>query len=196
MKEQKDIGRGGIPAKHAKDQPLANEQIRFDSLQVIGADGVNLGVLSRFDALKAARDAGLDLILLAESGGMGAPVAKIMDYGKELYAKKKKQNEAKKNQKVIQIKEVKMRPKIGTHDYEVKMNQTVGFLEDGKKVKITLTFGKGREMATRNERGLEMFARINKFFEERDLLQHLVEEKDLSMGAMWSKIYFLKKSKG
>ena len=88
--------------------PLANKQIRAEKVQVISLDGENLGVLSKADALAQAVDANLDLVMIAESGNEGVPVTKIMDLGKALYLKKKKQAEAKKHQKVIQIKEVKM----------------------------------------------------------------------------------------
>ena len=91
------------------------------------------------------------------------PVAKIMDFGKALYAKRKQQAEAKKSQKIIQVKEIKMRPKIGEHDYQTKMNQAIDFLKDGKHVKITLMF-KGREAAMREERGEELFRKIDESF--------------------------------
>ena len=111
--------------------------------------GVILGLLSRGEALKLAQEASLDLVMIAEEGREGVPVAKIMDFGKSLYEKKKKQHEAKKHQKVIQIKEVKMAPKIGEHDFQTKMRQAIDFLKDGKRVKITLFF-KGRENATKH----------------------------------------------
>ena len=115
--------------------------------------------MTRGDALKIAQEAGLDLVMIAEEGREGVPVAKIMDFGKALYEKKKKQHEAKKHQKVIQIKEVKMGPKIGEHDFQTKMRQAIDFLKEGKRVKITLFF-KGRENATKIERGTELFDKI------------------------------------
>lgn len=171
---------------------MANEDIRADKVQLIGADGVNYGVVSRRDALFQARDAGLDLVMLAESGSEGVPVTKIMDYGKELYSRKKKQAEAKKHQKVIQIKEIKMKPVIGDNDYKTKMNQGIGFLEEGKKLKITLVFRKGREMIGKQERGDELFARVLKTFEERGILSKLVEDKETNAGSAWSRIFWLK----
>lgn len=161
-------------------------------MQLIGSDGVNCGVVSRRDALYQAREAGLDLVMLAESGAEGVPVTKIMDYGKELYSRKKKQAEAKKHQKVIQIKEIKMKPVIGDNDYKTKMNQGIGFLEEGKKLKITLVFRKGREMIGKQERGDELFARVLKTFEERGLLNKLVEDKETNAGSAWSRIFWLK----
>jgi translation initiation factor IF-3 len=170
---------------------LANEDIRAEKLQVIGADGSNLGIVDRTDALFQAREAGLDLVLIADKGAEGVPVAKIMNYGKELYNRKKKLAEAKKHQKVIQIKEIKMRPKIGEHDYLTKMNQGIRFLEEGKKVKVTLTF-RGREMANKYERGRELFDKIGQTFEERGLLERIIEDKEVRSGSAWSKVFSLK----
>ena len=103
--------------KETGNGQLVNEKIRFDKMQVISQDGENFGVISRAEALQAARIAGLDLVLLTQSGTDGLPVAKIMDYGKALYAKKKQAADSKKSQKTIQIKEMKFRPKIGDHDF-------------------------------------------------------------------------------
>jgi translation initiation factor IF-3 len=171
--------------------PLINEKIRFDKLQVISQEGKNLGVLSRDEALRKARQAELDLVLLAESGNEGYPVVKIMDFGKALYAKKKQQAEAKKHQKMIQVKELKLRPKIGEHDYQTKINQAIEFLKEGKHLKITLMF-RGRETASRDERGEEMFNKINASFEDVGLTK-LVQEKDSKAPQFWSRIYYLKK---
>jgi len=173
--------------------PIANEDIRAEKLQLIGADGSNQGTVDRRDALFQARDANLDLVLISDKGAEGIPVAKIMDYGKELYTRKKKQAEAKKHQKVIQVKEIKMRPKIGEHDYQTKMNQGIGFLESGKKVKVTLLF-RGREMINKYERGREMFSKIGQTFEERGLLERIIEDKEVKAGSAWSKVFSLKNS--
>ena len=121
----------------------------------------------------------------------GVPVVKIMDFGKALYAKKKKQAEAKKSQKVIQVKEIKIRPKIGEHDYQTKMNQAIQFLKDGKRLKVTLMF-KGREIVLQQERGKELFDKVDKSFQDAGLA-HVVQEKDSRMGQLWSRIYYLKK---
>lgn len=169
---------------------LINERIRFDKLQVISHDGRNLGIVSRDEALREARAAELDLVLLAESGSEGVPLAKIMDFGKALYAKKKQQAEAKKSQKVIQVKEVKMRPKIGEHDFMTKIHQAIDFLKEGKHVKFTLAF-KGREAAMREERGAEIFKKIDEMFEEAGLTK-IMAEKDAKAGQLWSRIYLLK----
>jgi len=171
--------------------PLINQQIRAENVQLITKDGENIGVVSRSQALRQAEEAGLDLVLIAQSGKDGIPVVKIMDFGKVLYEKKKKTLEAKKHQKVIQIKEVKMSPKIGDHDYQTKLKQAVQFLTSGKRVKITLSF-KGREMATKEMRGSELFAKIEKSLGEYDWAENLVHEQESKMGKMWSRIYYLK----
>lgn len=174
--------------------PLLNEKIRMPRLQLIAEDGRNIGIVSRGEALKLAQEAGLDLVLIAEEGREGVPVAKVMDFGKSLYEKKKKQHEAKKHQKVIQVKEIKMGAKIGEHDFQTKMRQAIEFLKDGKRVKFTLFF-KGRENATKVERGTELFDKIQKTFEEYDLLKNLGQEADSKLGSLWSRVYFLKNVK-
>jgi translation initiation factor IF-3 len=174
--------------------PLINDKIRVERLQVITHDGSNVGVVPTYQALRMAQDASLDLVLIAEQGKDGVPVAKIMDFGKALYEKKKQQTEAKKHQKVIQIKEVKLRPKIGEHDYQTKMKQVLEFLNEGKRVKITLFF-KGREGATKHTRGAEFFDKIQKTFEESDVLKNLIQEEDVNAGQIWSRVYYLKNSK-
>lgn len=171
-----------------------NEKIRAPRLQVISEEGQNLGVVARHEALKLAEMAGLDLVIIADEGREGAPVAKVMDFGKSLYEKKKKQTEAKKHQKVIQIKEIKISPKIGEHDFQTKMRQAMEFLKEGKRVKVTLFF-KGRENATKFERGAELFDKINAAFEAQDLLKNLIQEPDVKMGSLWSRIYFSKLAK-
>jgi|ERR1700733_176017 len=181
-----------VPLKEKKETgPLLNEKIRAPRLQVIGDDGHNIGIISRAEALRLAQEASLDLVIIAEEGREGVPVAKIMDFGKSLYEKKKKQHEAKKHQKVIQVKEIKMTPKIGEHDFQTKMRQAIDFLKDGKRVKVTLFF-KGRENATKLERGTELFDKVQKVFEDLDLLKNLGQETDTRMGSLWSRIYFLK----
>src|SRR3984885_6980472 len=171
--------------------PLINQQIRAESVQLITQDGENIGTISRNQALRQAEEAGLDLVLIAQTGKEGIPVVKIMDFGKVLYEKKKKTIEAKKHQKVIQVKEIKMSPKIGEHDYQTKMRQALDFLKTGKRVKVTLFF-KGRENATKFERGTELFDKVQKVFEDLDLLKNLGQETDTRMGSLWSRIYFLK----
>ncbi len=180
-----------VKPREASNQPLMNEKIRFDSLQVIGDDGENKGVMSREDALRLARGANLDLVIIADQGSFGVPVAKVMDFGKALYAKKKQQADAKKNQKVIQVKELKFQPKIAEHDFVTKMNQGVQFLKDGKRLKITIEF-KGREITLREERGTQLVQKIDKFLEDSGLSKRLIQEKDLKTVKVWSRICYLK----
>ena len=170
---------------------LVNEAIRFEKVQLITNDGKNLGVMPKDQALKLAKAEHLDLVILAESGAEGLPVAKIMDFGKMIYAKKKQQAEAKKHQKVIQIKEIKLRPKIGEHDYQTKMNQAIQFLKDGKHLKVTLMF-RGREAVGLEARGTEILDKIAKTFEEAGLTK-IAHEKDARTSQSWTRIYYLKK---
>jgi translation initiation factor IF-3 len=164
--------------------------IRAFKLQVITSDGRNLGVIDKFEALKLAREEGLDLVLISPEGAEVA-VAKIMDFGKSVYAKKKKFAEAKKKQKVIKVKEIKIRPKIGDHDFETKLNQGADFLRDGMRLKVTLQF-RGRENVNKEEVGRGIFERVVQKFQELGLAG-VVSEGDFSMGQFWSRIYYLKK---
>jgi translation initiation factor IF-3 len=169
--------------------PLINQQIRAENVQLITQDGENVGIVSRNQALHQAEEVGLDLVLIAVKDEM--PIVKIMDFGKVIYEKKKKTVEAKKHQKVIQIKEIKINPKIGEHDYQTKIKQAIQFLTSGKRIKVTLSF-KGREMATKDVRGSELFSKIQKSFEDNGLADNLVQEQDAKLGKMWSRIYYLK----
>jgi translation initiation factor IF-3 len=174
--------------------PIINTQIKDPKMQTIGSDGTNYGVLSRAEALRMAQESGLDLVLMAERGSEGVPVVKIMDLGKELYERKKKQTEAKKHQKVIQIKEIKIRPKIGEHDFLTKVKQAIGFLKEGKRVKVTLCF-RGRENISKEERGADLFDRVQQSFAEFIDVEKLISEKDMRMNQAWSRIYYLKSAK-
>ncbi len=123
---------------------------------MIGADGENVGVVSVREALKLADEAGLDLIEISPNAN--PPVCKILDLGKFRYEQQKKKAEARKNQKVVEIKEIKLSPNIDTHDYEVKLRNAQRFVSEGNKVKFTLRF-RGREMAYIKQ-GEEIMARI------------------------------------
>jgi translation initiation factor IF-3 len=116
-------------------------------VRLVGADGEMLGVVNLDEALRAAEDVGLDLVEV--SPGAEPPVCKILDYGKYKYELQKKANEARKKQKTVDVKEVKIRPGIEKHDYDVKMRNARRFLEGGDKVKVTMRF-RGREMAHQN----------------------------------------------
>ncbi|MCX7324272.1 MAG: translation initiation factor IF-3 [Hyphomicrobiales bacterium] len=139
-----------------KDGPRTNRDIRIREVQLIDQNGENKGVVLTIDALKMAEDAGLDLVEIAPNSV--PPVCKILDYGRFRFAEQKKAAEARKNQKVIEIKEIKLRPGIDKHDYEVKMRSLKGFIEEGDKVKITLRF-RGREMAHQHL-GMEVLNRV------------------------------------
>jgi translation initiation factor IF-3 len=125
-------------------------------IRLIDQDGENAGVVSPATAIEMAEEVGLDLVEI--SPGANPPVCKIMDFGRFKYEAQKKAAEAKKKQKIIEIKEVKFRPNIDTHDYEVKMRSVSKFIGEGDKVKVTLRF-RGREMA-HLELGRELLERI------------------------------------
>ncbi|WP_444543919.1 translation initiation factor IF-3 [Palleronia aestuarii] len=127
--------------------PRVNDRIRAPEIRLIGADGDNVGVVSPSRALQLAEEAGLDLVEISPNAS--PPVCKIMDFGKFKYEQQKRESEARKKQKTIEVKEVKFRPNTDTHDYDVKMRNVFKFLENGDKVKITLRF-RGREMAHQN----------------------------------------------
>jgi translation initiation factor IF-3 len=131
-------------AAPTKEGPRVNREIRVPEVQLISDNGENMGVVAIADALAAASEAGLDLVEISPNSN--PPVCKILDVGKFKYQSQKKASEARKNQKIVEIKEVKMRPNIDTHDYEVKMKNIQRFFEEGDKVKVTLRF-RGREMA-------------------------------------------------
>jgi translation initiation factor IF-3 len=123
---------------------MINEQIRDKEVRVIGADGEQVGVMSAKEAMKMAEDAGLDLIKIAPTAK--PPVCKIADYGKFRYEQARKEKDAKKKQKTVEIKEIRLSPNIDTNDLNTKMNSARKFLTKGDKVKVTLRF-RGREMA-------------------------------------------------
>ena len=133
-----------------------NEDIRVREVRLIDATGQNVGVVLTTDALAKAVEAGLDLVEISPDAN--PPVAKILDYGKYKYQEQKKAAEARKKQKIVEIKEIKMRPNIDSHDYEVKMRSIRRFFEEGDKVKVTLRF-RGREMA-HQELGAQLLERV------------------------------------
>lgn len=140
-----------------KDGPRINREIRgVPQVQLIDDDGTNLGVLPYFEALGKAEEAGLDLVEIAPNSV--PPVCKILDYGRYKYQAQKKAAEARKNQKVVEIKEIKLRPNIDDHDYDVKMRQSRQFIDEGDKVKVTLRF-RGREMA-HQDLGYQLLDRV------------------------------------
>ena len=141
--------------------PRMNEDIRVREVRLIDHTGTNVGVVATTDALAKAVEAGLDLVEISPDAN--PPVAKILDYGKYKYQEQKKAAEARKKQKVVEIKEIKMRPSIDDHDYDVKMRSIRRFFEEGDKVKVTLRF-RGREMA-HQELGTMLLNRVKSDFE-------------------------------
>ena len=132
------------PPAATKDGPRTNDEIRNHEIQLIDQTGQNHGTVETAVAVKMALEAGMDLVEI--SPNVNPPVCKIMDYGKFKYSAQKKAAEARKKQKVVEIKEIKLRPMIDDHDYEVKMRAMQRFFEEGDKVKVTLRY-RGREMA-------------------------------------------------
>ncbi len=127
-----------------KDGPRINRDIRVREVQLIDSEGLNRGVTDILEAQRVADEAGLDLVEIVPNAT--PPVCKILDYGKHRFTEQKKQSEARKRQKVVEVKEIKLRPGIDEHDYDVKMRSVKRFFEEGDKVKVTLRF-RGREMA-------------------------------------------------
>ena len=138
------IARPRQDAPPASDGPRINEAIRAASVRCIDSEGEQLGILSLDEALRKADEAGLDLVELQPNAV--PPVCKILDYGKYKYQSQKRASEARKKQKIIEVKEIKLRPNIDSNDFIVKMKQVKKFIDNGDKVKITLRF-RGREMA-------------------------------------------------
>jgi translation initiation factor IF-3 len=146
----------------SRDGPRVNQDISSAQVRLIDQEGENVGVVATADALERALDAGLDLVEI--SPGADPPVAKILDYGRFKYEDQKKKNEARKKQKIIDVKEIKMRPNIDQHDYDVKMRSINRFIGDGDKVKVTLRF-RGREMV-HQELGLKVLNRVREQIDE------------------------------
>ncbi|SLN57544.1 Translation initiation factor IF-3 [Aquimixticola soesokkakensis] len=134
-----------------------NDRIRCPEVRLIGAEGENVGVVTPARALAMAEEAGLDLVEISPNAA--PPVCKIMDFGKFKYEQQKRESEARKKQKTIEIKEIKFRPGTDTHDYDVKMRSVFKFLDEGDKVKITLRF-RGREMA-HQDLGRQLLERVS-----------------------------------
>ena len=140
----------------SSDGPRINEMINSRSVRCIDPDGEQLGILSIDEAMNKAEELGLDLVELQPNAD--PPVCKILDYGKHKYQAQKRANEARKKQKIIEVKEIKLRPNIDQHDYQVKMKAVRKFIDGGDKVKITLRF-RGREMA-HVELGTDLLTRV------------------------------------
>ncbi len=140
----------------SKDGPRVNDQIESPKIRLVGSDGEMIGVVGLHEGLQKAYEAGLDLVEVSPNAD--PPVCKLLDLGKYKYELQKKANEARKKQKVIEIKEIKLRPGIDDHDYEVKRKAMIRFIEEGDKVKVTLRF-RGREMV-HQEIGVAVLERV------------------------------------
>ena len=137
-------------------------------MRLIDAEGENVGVVATDNAIDMAMNAGLDLVEISPNAD--PPVAKILDYGKYKYEAQKRKNEARKKQKTIDVKEIKFRPNIDQHDYDVKMRSMQKFIDEGDKVKVTLRF-RGREMA-HQQLGMEVLMRVKADMEEKAKVEH------------------------
>lgn len=157
-----DIARRPFKPVPVQSGPRVNEQITSNEVRLIGADGSNHDVVGITEAMEMAYEAGLDLVEISPNAN--PPVCKVLDYGKYKYQAQKKAAEARKKQKTIEIKEIKMRPNIDTHDYDVKMRNALRFLGHGDKVKVTIRF-RGREMAHQNL-GLQLLHRVRDEIDE------------------------------
>ena len=133
-----------MAAQPKGDEHRINDRIEAREVRLVAQDGEMMGVVALTDALDRADEVGLDLVEISPNAT--PPVCKILDYGKFKYEAQKKANAARKKQKVIEVKEIKMRPSIDQHDYGIKMRKVRGFLDEGDKVKVTMRF-RGREMA-------------------------------------------------
>jgi translation initiation factor IF-3 len=151
-----------MDAAPSRDGPRINTQITVPTVRLVKEDGTMVGVTPIREALAMAADAGLDLVEISPNAV--PPVCKILDFGKYKYEIQKKQNEARKKQKVIDVKEIKLRPGIDAHDYDVKMRAVTRFLEEGDKVKVTMRF-RGREMV-HQELGAQVLERVRTQFDE------------------------------
>jgi translation initiation factor IF-3 len=140
----------------SRDGPRVNAQITVPTVRLVNEEGQMVGVVPIREALQMAADAGLDLVEVSPNAD--PPVCKILDFGKFKYEAQKKKSEARKKQKVIEVKEIKMRPNIDEHDYEVKMRSIHRFLEEGDKVKVTMRF-RGREMV-HQDLGIRVLERV------------------------------------
>jgi translation initiation factor IF-3 len=158
-----------MTAPKDQDGPRVNTEIDARSIRLIDADGEMVGVVSLREGLDMAAEVGLDLVEVSPNAD--PPVCKILDFGKFKYEAQKKKNEARKKQKVIEVKEVKLRPNIDDNDYEVKMRAMRKFLSEGDKVKITLRF-RGREMAHQHL-GMAVLDRVREAIDDMAKIESL-----------------------
>ena len=162
-----------------KEGPRANEQIEAAEVRLIDAEGGQVGVVGIREAISMAVDSGLDLVEV--SPNVSPPVCKILDLGKYKYEAQKKKSEARKKQKIIELKEIKFRPNIEQHDYDVKMRAMKRFLDDGDKVKVTLRF-RGREMVHQHL-GMNVLKRVRDEMDEAAKVEQMpqLEGRQMTM---------------
>ena len=166
-----------MPAQPTREGPRVNEEIRVPQVRLIDEEGEMQGVMTTRDAMLRAFSVGLDLLEISPNAE--PPVVKILDYGKFKYEQQKKKNEARKKQKVIEIKEVKVRPNIDENDYQVKLRAMRSFIEEGDKVKVTLRF-RGREMA-HQDLGVKVLERIRDDMDERTKVEQMPRMENRQM---------------
>ena len=164
-------------AAPSRDGPRVNEDIRVPQVRLIDETGEMQGVMTAREAMNRAFAVGLDLLEISPNAD--PPVVKILDYGKFKYEQQKKKNEAKKKQKVIEIKEIKVRPNIDENDYQVKMRAMKSFIEEGDKVKVTLRF-RGREMA-HQDIGIKVLERIRNELETATKVEQMPRMENRQM---------------
>ena len=144
------------------DPRMESDDIAVLRVRLVDERGNMVGIVERNEALSMASEVGLDLVEIAPNAD--PPVCKILDFGKYTYEEQKKKNEARKKQKIIEVKEIKLRPSIDDHDYDVKMRSMVKFIEEGDKVKVTMRF-RGRELA-HQELGMDVLVRVRDDLDE------------------------------
>ncbi len=166
-----------MQAAPTRDGPRVNDEIRVPNVRLIDEEGEMQGVMTTRDAMQRAFSVGLDLLEISPNAE--PPVVKILDYGKFKYEQQKKKNEARKKQKVIEIKEVKVRPNIDENDYQVKLRAMRSFIEEGDKVKVTLRF-RGREMA-HQDLGVKVLERIRADMDERTKVESMPRMENRQM---------------
>jgi translation initiation factor IF-3 len=145
-----------------REGPRVNDDIAVLRVRLVDERGNMVGIVERNEALSMASEVGLDLVEIAPNAD--PPVCKILDFGKYKYEEQKKKNEARKKQKIIEVKEIKLRPSIDDHDYDVKMRSMVKFIGEGDKVKVTMRF-RGRELA-HQELGMDVLVRVRDDLDE------------------------------
>lgn len=161
------------------DEPRINREINSPTVRLVDQDGNMLGVVAMAEAVSLAEKAGLDLVEISPNAA--PPVCKILDYGKYRYEAQKKAHDARKKQKVVVVKEIKLRPVIDKHDLEIKLRNTIGFLEEGDKVRVTMRF-RGREM-DHTDVGMKVIQQVQAALADHGKIEQFprIEGKQISM---------------